>query len=356
MSQRIVTLLLPGYTSNSLLHHEPSQGDIMPRASSPASNPAYRFSEDLDRQPWQSQLASALGLDTEGGMRLPSAVLAVGKALDTGGSLDSTGLVCADPIGLKADRDSATLIAPEQLGLSENEADELLEALNDFLAEDGYVFFRQGAAQWFMSGLNADALATYPPSFLANRKASTFLPEGDEAAPWRRLMTEIQMLLHTHPVNVLRESRGLMPVNSVWFWGGAPLPDDVPAKCGIELYTDCEQAKALAAYAGVTTRALDEIKGTMQNVPLERDVVIVDTATVDAWLAGDAGRLEERLAFVEEQWLEPLSCLVADKHLEEVRVLTEDGLQGTCNLQTMAQVLSANSSGVLSRLRAFFKI
>jgi hypothetical protein len=33
------------------------------------------------------------------------------------------------------------------------------------------------------------------------------------------LFNEVQMLLFAHPLNQARESRGELPVNSVWFWG-----------------------------------------------------------------------------------------------------------------------------------------
>ncbi len=356
MSQLKVTLLLPGYTSESPLAQDSSEADIMPRAPVSDADLGLHFSDDLSRQPWQAQLASILGFDTDEGRRLPSATLAANTVSEPLIPVGVEGLVCADPIGLKADRDSATLISPQQLGLSEQEADKLLETLNGFLAEDGLTFFRQDAAQWFMNGMNADALASYPPSFLANRKASTFLPEGDDAAPWRRLLTEIQMLLHTHPVNLQRESNGLTPVNSVWFWGGAPLPKITSVERGIELYADSQQAQSMAAAMGVSVKPLSAVQQALDNLPFAADTVIVDTALVNAWLAGDAGRLEQRLSFVSEQWLQPLSQLVANKHLAEVQLLTEDGLQGLCNLQTMAEASAATSTGLLGRLRSFFKL
>jgi hypothetical protein len=35
----------------------------------------------------------------------------------------------------------------------------------------------------------------------------------------RRLQAEVQMLLHTHPINEQRQARGLLPVNSFWLSG-----------------------------------------------------------------------------------------------------------------------------------------
>lgn len=52
-------------------------------------------------------------------------------------------------------------------------------------------------------------------------------PRGRDAARWRRLLTDVQMRWHEHPVNLAREARGLPAVNALWLHGGGawhPLP------------------------------------------------------------------------------------------------------------------------------------
>jgi len=49
------------------------------------------------------------------------------------------------------------------------------------------------------------------------------LPTGRDAAPLRRLLTEIQMVLHQHPINQQREAQGLSPFNAVWLSGAGAL-------------------------------------------------------------------------------------------------------------------------------------
>lgn len=43
-----------------------------------------------------------------------------------------------------------------------------------------------------------------------------FLPSGRDLKRWQKLLTELQMLLHTHPVNQARVARGERPINSLW--------------------------------------------------------------------------------------------------------------------------------------------
>ena len=57
---------------------------------------------------------------------------------------------------------------------------------------------------------------------------------GDDR--YQRINTEIQMVLHEHPVNQRRQANGLSPINALWLWGGGtleePKPRSLPALFG----------------------------------------------------------------------------------------------------------------------------
>lgn len=323
LSEQRITLLLPGFNS---------------------SHASFRFSHEDSRQPWQSQLAKFLGLLTADGKRLPFAAL---SGVDI-----NNGLVRADPISLKADRDTAKLVPAEQLALSDSEADELLAVLNAFVEQDGLRFFRKDTSRWYLSGMSAEALESYPPSFLADRNASAFLPDGDAAANWRRLLTEVQMLLHMQPVNELREQRGLLPVNSVWFWGGAALPEAQEQNDKVLLIADDDEAQALARHMGVACEPLSRMFSLSESMPAAEHIVVLDSSLVSAWLAADADKIENSVSRICEQWLSPLAHQVGQGTIAHVQVLTEDGLQGVCDLQSIATLSPARqTSGFLSLMK-----
>ena len=50
-------------------------------------------------------------------------------------------------------------------------------------------------------------------------------PEGEGAREWRVLDNEVQITLHQHGRNVKRQQAGLPPINALWWWGDAALPD-----------------------------------------------------------------------------------------------------------------------------------
>lgn len=325
MKLETVTFVLPGYSL------EAKFAAIASDIARPTAPKGYLFSEQHEMRPWQADLASALGIDTDGGQFLPSA------ALDLPVDKFTHGLVRADPVFLKADKDNATLFPPHQLGVTADEADEILATLNHLVADDGLEFFRQGETRWYLAGQLAEGLRSYPPSFLASRKASSFLPEGDGARDWRTLMTEAQMLLHTHPVNLSRERLGQMPVNSLWFWGGAPAPASPEAPLPIHVYTDSSEAELLASAVGVHCGKLSAFSTDLTDMGDVEHLLVIDLALLQAWINSDVDTLQRRLSQINEQWLTPLSGLVNRGKLSQVRVLGEDGLQGICNAETMKQ-------------------
>ena len=55
-----------------------------------------------------------------------------------------------------------------------------------------------------------------------------WMPPTAQGGPLRRLQSETQMLLYTHPVNDARAERGLLPINSFWVSGSGALAAPPP--------------------------------------------------------------------------------------------------------------------------------
>ena len=350
MSLKTVTLLLPGYTTQT-----PLQGDD----AASASHADFQFSADEQHQPWQYQLMQKAGHACNHGQSLPVARLEVSNlnqfTLPSSSTLKA-GVVRADPCFLKPDRDSATLYPFNDSMITEKEADAIIAGLNAFVAEDGYCFFRRGVSEWYMAGLEAQSLQTYPPSFLASRKASSFLPDGDEAAHWRRLLTELQMLLHSLPINQQREAQGQSPVNSVWFWGGAELPVAQTDEANFCVFTDHEQARILAQSLGFSCKALSQFNAHNNELSSDQNIIVIDDSAVQAWLNQDVDALEVTLARIQAQWLEPLVRQIKAGRVGQIEIFSEDGLVGLCNVQTLSATnKDGRGSEIWSRLTRWFK-
>jgi hypothetical protein len=79
--------------------------------------------------------------------------------------------------------------------------------------------------EWLLRSASPLRLQTVTPEFAAANPFSEILPRGEDAGPIRRLMTEMQMLLHEHPVNEQRQARGAPAINAVWVCGEGILND-----------------------------------------------------------------------------------------------------------------------------------
>ena len=150
------------------------------------------------------------------------------------------------------------------------------------------------------------------------------LPKGADHKAWHMRLNEIQILLHTSPVNAAREARGERPANSVWFWGGGRLPQ-VGAVRWAQLWSDEPLAQGLARLAGVPSGPLPENDaqllarpgGGEQLLTLRLPAPIVSQAGAEAWQAA-----LERLV---HDWLTPLMAAVHAGTLAELTLVSDAG-------------------------------
>lgn len=170
-------------------------------------------------------------------------------------SVDDGYFLFADPVHLILQRDSFSLSSPVPLALSSAESESLLESLNGHFVSDGLKFIPGASGHWYLQQANQPQIATSHPELAVNRDINAFLPQGPDAARWNQLINEIQMLLFSHPVNEVRESNGLPPCNSLWFWGGGKLPKTDITEFGA-VYASLPLMKGLCRMSGKRCREI----------------------------------------------------------------------------------------------------
>ena len=114
------------------------------------------------------------------------------------------------------------------------------------------------------------------------------MPHGRDAPALRRLMTELQMLLHEHPVNVARQRRGLPEINAVWFHGAGEIRGlqryALPQAFGDDLYL----RGIYRLHDAEVTAAPTEAQALLARLSA-RAVLVVSTDDIDvleaAWIA-----------------------------------------------------------------------
>jgi hypothetical protein len=118
---------------------------------------------------------------------------------------------------------------------------------------------------------------------------------------FRSQLNELQMLLHEHPVNLAREARGDLPVNSVWLWGGGTRPAVPTGRSA--LYARDATALALGAFCGMKTHPLP--RQLEESLLDAESTVLLDDLTL-AGQCGDPYGWREALRTLEANWFAPL--------------------------------------------------
>jgi hypothetical protein len=145
--------------------------------------------------------------------RLPAAPAAHGWGLLT-------------PTHWQVGSEQIVLLDPARLHLDEDESRALLQALRSLFEPEGWTLHWGAPLRWYATHESLAELATASLDRVIGRAIDQWLPDRRTGRSVRRLQSEAQMLLHTHPINAAREARGELPVNSFWLsgTGRTPLP------------------------------------------------------------------------------------------------------------------------------------
>lgn len=190
----------------------------------------------------------------------------------------------ADPAWVQPDMTGVRLLACGSMQLGRDEAQVFAQALQPVFAEAGLLLEIGAPNHWQLRlapGMALPAFAT--PEQALGEDLYQHLPQGAEGRPWRVLLNEVQVLLHQHPLNIARQSRGLPLVNSVWLWGAGRLPASLQSAFAGVIGSDA-LLLALASRAGIPCLAR-----TRENVAAAQAGWLVDlqdlpaTGFDDAW-------------------------------------------------------------------------
>ena len=213
--------------------------------------------------------------------------------------------VRADPVHLRLGGDRFALIPGAACGISHEEADSFVAALNrDFEGRCFFVVVRPD--QWCMQMTGDTPLEAAAPLEVAAQEGGAGLPGGTDSPHWLALLNEIQMALHGHPLNAEREQRGAPVINSVWLWGAGRLPQDAEGPWH-SLTTDDALAAGFAQLARMRQRAVPASAAEwLERAPLEgRHLVVLDSLRSVLALSGPEQHAD-RLATLEARWFAAL--------------------------------------------------
>ncbi len=125
------------------------------------------------------------------------------------------------PANVQVGFDHLRLVDPGELALDPGDAHELAATIAPLFAEFGYRLDTSAADRWFFTANEQPRIEACAWTQAAGRSIEAYMPGGPDARQWRRLLTEVQMHWHEHPVNARREAAAMPAVNMLWLDGRA---------------------------------------------------------------------------------------------------------------------------------------
>ena len=212
----------------------------------------------------------------------------------------------ADPVHLQLQRNRTLVLAAPALEITAAEADSLADTLDRHFSPEGIRLNAVHPTRWYLAHPEtADVIA---PSLSA--VAGRPLPRTQTPGRWHRWLTECQMLLHEHPVNIAREQRGAPPVNSLLLWGGGTHPA-VPGRHFTQVWSTNPLAIALAAQSNAEygeppgTAAAWLAARSNTNTAAAHHLVILEQAHHAARYEGPDSWMQT-VSAMEDGWFAPL--------------------------------------------------
>ena len=145
------------------------------------------------------------------------------------GHLPSQAWAVITPVNWSVQTAHITLTNPAAVALDEGDSRALLAAMQPYFAQDGITLHYDGPGRWLACGEVFRGLPTASVDRVIGRNVHDWQPKpapttAAQAKLLRRLQSEMQMLLYTHPLSDQRSARGLPAVNSFWVSGTGDLP------------------------------------------------------------------------------------------------------------------------------------
>jgi len=235
----------------------------------------------------------------------------------------------ADPVYIMPNRDHLQLLGNSGLELLQDEAEQIIEQINQCFSDTDWTLRFITPRQWVLEQASPILLSTHTLFDAIGGNMHDHLPTGSDASRWRSLMNELQMFLFNLPLNRQREIRGLPTVNSLWFWGVGKLPEDTGKNYSSE-YVQCwscnPMALALAKLRAIPRCELPVHGDTWlkQVVTPGRQLLVFDE--FDRSIAGiDPDYGWNLLKDFEQCWMQPFMTALQKGKINSITLSTNGG-------------------------------
>jgi hypothetical protein len=250
---------------------------------------------------WRPWLAHWLGRDDLA--KAAPAAIAASVSADGGSSA-----WFATPVHLLASLTSLHLDYRGLLRLPPGELQRLAQDFASVFGDSGFYLQPTGSGLFILRSRSAiDARTTEPARAVAG-ELRAFQPVGADAGVLKRLNGELEMWLHSHPINDERARRGELPLSTLWLWGGGqPLQrqgDAASVSSSNVIFASDPYAVGLCHLMDIACRPVPERLPDLSGFPGAQRVAVV-TELASSLHANPSWTMFEALADVDQRYLVP---------------------------------------------------
>ena len=242
----------------------------------------------------------------------------------------------ADPVHFAFARDHMLVVALDaEAAVSVDESRELSASAAAVAEEFGATLRALDPRHWFISFDPAWRLKTIAYDAALGRSAQHVLPEGEAAARWRKLLNEIQMRWHQHPINEQRDAQGVRTINGLWLHGGG-LWRALPKRPFDAVATNNATVRGWALASGLAPTALlaSDVKPASAGSALVYYEGLLNAARLEDWdgwleaIAGFDNAVDEHVTHALAQGSAAVTLVLAGRaHVRSIVLRRSDRLR-----------------------------
>jgi hypothetical protein len=236
----------------------------------------------------------------------------------------------ADPVHLRIERDQIVLADSRVFPISPEEAHQLTSLLNQHFSASGLemAFLPLRPDRWYVRLAKTMTPQTHLLSDVIDRGINERLPYGANDTMWRGFFNEVQMVLHEHPLNQLREGRGEPSINATWFWGGGIMPESLISPYS-QVWSNDVLPRCLALASGISQAPLPTSAAIWrQSAPTGNHLVVINALQGKAQYH-DAYGWRESLKQLDHNWFEPVWAMLRQGEVDQVTLTCVENKEAT---------------------------
>jgi hypothetical protein len=222
------------------------------------------------------------------------------QAFATAGIAKVEHLLLCQPIHLQADMHSAVIVPIDSNQDNARDIELLINDLKELFKVDcNITAIAEGV---FLLHLKQFEAPVHYPHILSvlGKTANPYMEQTRQILPWYKLLNEFQMFLHQHEVNQQRVQRGLLAINSLWFWGAGSRPQAHGSN--LAWYCDDPLLNRFAESLGLAPQPCAEIDIGSGST----DALVVDLRLLEFLKMGLVIPLDRLLLDIDRELLKPL--------------------------------------------------